>query len=113
MSKGDYLPRADARDGRRAADGPDGRALRSPEKAVVAGDVRANENVALTAIHTLFAREHNRIVAALSRSGLSDEDKFQTRAARCRSGDRIHHVQRVSACARRSGSTPIAATTRT
>ena len=38
---------------------------RRPSRAVVAGDVRANENIALTAIHTLFAREHNRIVAAL------------------------------------------------
>ena len=32
---------------------------------MVAGDVRANENIALTATHTLFAREHNRIVDAL------------------------------------------------
>src|SRR5439155_7260866 len=45
-------------------------------KAVVAGDVRANENIGLTAVHTLFAREHNRIVAALPDT-LSDEDKFQ------------------------------------
>jgi peroxidase len=78
MSKGNYLPRADAR---RAVAAPPmdlmGALVMSPEKAVVAGDVRANENVALTAIHTLFAREHNRIVAALSRSRLSDEDKFQ------------------------------------
>ena len=39
----------------------------TPGKAMVAGDVRANENIALTATHTLFAREHNRIVAALPR----------------------------------------------
>ena len=43
---------------------------------MVAGDVRANENIALTALQTLFAREHNRIVAALPRS-LPDEVKFQ------------------------------------
>ena len=78
MSHGDYLPRADARRGV-AAPPMDlmGALMMSPEKAVVAGDVRANENVALTAIHTLFAREHNRIVATLSHSGLSNEDKFQ------------------------------------
>src|SRR5438034_9302077 len=47
-----------------------------PDKSIDAGDVRANENIALTATHTLFAREHNRIVAALP-SLLSEEDKFQ------------------------------------
>jgi hypothetical protein len=48
--------------------------------AVVAGDVRANENAGLTAIQTLFAREHNRIVAQLDANpltaGFSDQLKF-------------------------------------
>src|SRR4029077_13977019 len=43
---------------------------------VVSGDVRANENIALTAVHTLFAREHNRIVGLLP-SNLSNKQKFQ------------------------------------
>ncbi len=54
----------------------DGRLISHPQDAAVAGDVRANENIALTATHTLFAREHNRIVAALP-SSLSAEDRFQ------------------------------------
>src|SRR6185369_2742328 len=54
----------------------DGRLLSHPNDGVVAGDARANENIALTATHTLFAREHNRIVSLLPAS-LSDEDKFQ------------------------------------
>ena len=43
--------------------------------AVVGGDVRANENMALTATHTLFAREHNRIVDALPAT-LSAQRRF-------------------------------------
>ena len=48
----------------------------NPGAAMVAGDVRANENIALTATHTLFPREHNRIVGSLP-SSLSEEEKFQ------------------------------------
>ncbi len=46
----------------------------------LAGDVRANENVALTAIHTVFLREHNRLVAELAAAdpGLDGETLYQT-----------------------------------
>ncbi len=45
----------------------------------LSGDVRANEQVGLTAMHTLFMREHNRLADQIARSqpGLSDEDIFQ------------------------------------
>ncbi|WP_136661025.1 peroxidase family protein [Nitratireductor sp. XY-223] len=48
------------------------------ENSVLAGDIRAAENVALTSLHTLFAREHNRIVDELAAAdpGLSDDDLF-------------------------------------
>lgn len=44
-----------------------------------AGDIRVNENVALTAIHTLFLREHNRIADQLAckKPWLSDEKLYQ------------------------------------
>jgi hypothetical protein len=80
LMRGGYLPRADAR-GNAAAAPPMalmGR-LEAPgafAKAFVAGDRRANENIALSSTHTLFALEHNRIVASLPR-WLSEEEKFQ------------------------------------
>lgn len=72
-----YLPTVTARGD--AATAPamqrPGRLAGAPDQAVVAGDVRANENIALTATQTLFAREHNRIVDALP-SSLSDRRRF-------------------------------------
>ena len=73
-----YLPRRDSRGNPATAPtmAVDGRLLATPNRAAVAGDVRANENMALTATQTLFAREHNRIVSLLP-SWVSQEDKFQ------------------------------------
>ena len=73
-----YLPRADARGDHTTA--PQmalmSRLMSDPASAIIAGDVRANENTGLTATHTLFAREHNRIVDLLP-DGLDEETKFQ------------------------------------
>jgi Animal haem peroxidase len=75
---GNYLPRRTARGNASTAPtmAVDGRLLSNPNSAAVAGDVRANENIALTATQTLFAREHNRIVNLLP-SYLSQQDRFQ------------------------------------
>ena len=45
----------------------------------VAGDVRANEQLGLTAMHTLFVREHNRLAdeIAAENPGLSGDDIYQ------------------------------------
>jgi hypothetical protein len=73
-----YLPRASARGGAHPAPTmqTEGALAEAPQDAVVAGDVRANENAELTAVTTLFAREHNRIVAKLPRS-LSEQERFE------------------------------------
>src|SRR5207245_5504193 len=78
LTANDFLPRVDARGDPSTAPAMDlmGPLVGTPDRAVVAGDVRANENIALTALHTLFAREHNRIVASLP-SSLSADERFQ------------------------------------
>ena len=45
----------------------------------LAGDIRVGDNPNLTAIHTLFVREHNRVADAVARDmpGLSDQEIFQ------------------------------------
>jgi peroxidase len=45
----------------------------------LAGDIRSNENSLLTSLHTIFAREHNRIVDRISAQPnfYTDEEKYQ------------------------------------
>ena len=78
LTADDFLPRVGARGNPSTAPAMDlmGPLVGTPNRAAVAGDVRANENIALTSLHTLFAREHNRIVASLP-SSLSAEERFQ------------------------------------
>lgn len=51
---------------------------------LVTGDVRAAENIALSSMHTIFTREHNRLVDELSASDptLSDDQLFEEARAR-------------------------------
>ncbi|MEZ6242051.1 MAG: peroxidase family protein [Phycisphaerales bacterium] len=52
---------------------------RPPEQLFAAGDVRANEQPGLTALHTLFVREHNRLAARYKQvhPNWNDEQLYQ------------------------------------
>lgn len=61
----------------------DGTQVNSPSMGTqffVAGDVRANEQVVLTALHVLFVREHNRLCSEFKKShpNWNDERLYQT-----------------------------------
>ena len=51
-----------------------------PARLFLAGDRRANENLALTSLQTLFMREHNRLAGELAKKypDASDEELFQS-----------------------------------
>ncbi|WP_454061843.1 peroxidase family protein [Candidatus Nitrospira salsa] len=74
MSKGRFLPYNI--EGLPNAGGPD-------PSLFLAGDVRANEQVGLTAMHTLFVREHNRLAKSIRRNYRTlTGDKVYERARR-------------------------------
>ena len=51
----------------------------SGDELFLAGDVRANEQIGLTAMHTLFVREHNRLTSELAAANpdWNDDDLYQ------------------------------------
>lgn len=57
----------------------DNRGLTDPATLFATGDVRANENIALTAVHTVFVREHNRLADEIRAANpdLSGEEVYQ------------------------------------
>ena len=62
-----------------------------PTEMFVAGDVRVNEQVGLTVIHTLLVREHNWLVDQLVAEGVTGEDELYQQAKAILEGE-IQHI---------------------
>ncbi|MGE3817830.1 MAG: peroxidase family protein [Isosphaeraceae bacterium] len=85
MDEGGLLPTNDASTFPDGALGMANDAHRvSDDQLFAAGDVRANENVELTSLHTLFVREHNRLADAIQAANpsMTDEEIHQRARAR-------------------------------
>lgn len=67
--------------------------MRRPEESLlVAGDIRANENLGLLSLQTLFMREHNRLVTEFARKDPSLDDESLYQAARKVVGGFIQNI---------------------
>jgi len=62
-----------------------------PTQMFIAGDVRVNEQVGLTVIHTLLVREHNWLVDQLAATGVSGDDELYNQAKAILEGE-IQHI---------------------
>ena len=71
-------------------------------RTVVLGDSRVNQLIGLTAMQTIWHREHNRVAYELARVNPRwDDDRLFQEARRVRSYWRTptHHIQRIPSCA--------------
>ncbi len=78
-SVGDLLPYNDGNNSENTIFPNARQPFQNPDELFLSGDVRANENVALTSMHTLWVREHNRIADEISAQhhNLTDDQIFQ------------------------------------
>lgn len=58
----------------------------------IAGDVRANENIVLTSMHTVWVREHNRIATEIAAADASLTDELVYQEARQKVIAQIQHI---------------------